>query len=199
MENPVIGEPRTAHSLPALLSHLFARNPVAEKVSTRVHFASRPEAIWNEIIFYEEVPGHAPLPLRWFMPAPVRTVGAKSTIGAKVRCIYQSGHLVKRITVLDSPCLLRFQVVEQHLGIEGCAIAKGGSYEIYHSGDETDIVLTTRYHAFLHPRWLWRPFERLIAHQLHRHVLNGMRAAMKQRDSAAAICHATPQEVADRV
>jgi hypothetical protein len=199
MANPVIGEPHTAYSLPALLGHLFARDPVAEKVSTRIHFTSRPEAIWNEIIFYEEVPGHAPLPLRWFMPAPVRTVGAKSTIGAKVQCIYQSGQLVKRITVLDPPCLLRFEVIEQHLGIEGCAIAKGGSYEIYHSGDQSDIVLTTRYRAFLHPRWLWRPLEKLVAHQLHRHVLDGMRAAMQQRDSAAAICHTTPQEVADRV
>jgi len=199
MANSFVSEPRTVHSLPVVLSHLFARNPVAEKVSTRIHFASRPEAIWNEIIFYEEVPGHAPFPLRWFMPAPVRTVGAKSTIGAKVRCIYQSGHLVKRITVLDPPCLLRFEVVEQHLGIEGCAIAKGGSYEISHSGDKSDLVLATCYHAFLHPRWLWRPLEKLVAHQLHQHVLNGMRDAMKQRDPASTISHAAHQEVADRV
>lgn len=199
MANSFVSKARTTHPLPALLGRIFARDPVAEEVSTHVHFPSHPEAIWNEIIFYEEVPGHAPLPLRWFMPAPVRTVGAKCSIGAMVRCIYQSGHLVKRITVLDSPSLLRFEVVEQHLGIEGCAIAKGGSYEIYHSGDESDIVLTTRYCAFLHPRWLWRPLEKLVAHQLHMHVLNGMRAAMEQRDSSAAICHATPQEVADRV
>jgi hypothetical protein len=199
MTNPVISEPNPARAVPKLLSRLFAGSPVAEKVSTRVHLRGRPEAVWNAIIFYEEVPGHAPLPLRWFMPAPVRTVGAKSAIGAKVRCVYKSGHLVKRISVLDSPHLLRFDVLEQHLGIEGCAVAKGGSYEIYHRGDESDIVLTTRYRAFLHPRWLWRPLEKLVAHQLHKHVLNGMRAGVDQREPAAAICHAAPQEVADRV
>jgi len=191
-------EPHT-HLLPRLLSCLFARNPVAESVSTRIHLRNHPEAVWNELIFYDEVPGRAPLPLRWFMPAPVRTEGGKGAIDARVTCIYRNGHLVKQITVLNPPSLLRFQVVEQHLGIEGCAIAKSGSYEICHSGDESDIALTTRYHAFLHPRWLWRPLEKLVTHQLHRHVLNGMRAAMKQRDPTAAICNATPHEVADRM
>jgi len=175
-------------ALPRLLSNLFAGQARPEQVSTRVHLQATPEDAWREIVFYEEVPGHPPLPLRWFMPSPVRTEGAKSAVGSRVRCIYQSGHLVKRITVLDPPRLIRFDVLEQHLGIEGCAIAQGGSYKLYRNGDRTGLILTTRYRAFLHPRWLWRPLEKLVAHQLHKHVLNGMTAAMNQRAPAAAIC-----------
>ncbi|MGD0797479.1 MAG: hypothetical protein ABR910_07120 [Acidobacteriaceae bacterium] len=186
MGNRVEGGLRTEHPLPGLLSRLFAGSERPGEVSTRVRLDVTPEDAWREIIFYEEVPGRPPLPLRWLMPAPVRTEGAKSAVGAEVRCIYDCGYLVKSITVFDPPCLIRFDVSEQHLGIEDCAIAEGGSYELYHSGDATELVLTTRYRSFLHPRWLWRPLERLVAHQLHSHVLRGMSAAMEQH--APAIC-----------
>jgi hypothetical protein len=188
MSNRADARPQKQLALPRLLSNLFAGKAMPQQVSTRVQLQATPEEAWREVIFYEEVPGSPPFPLRWFMPSPVRTEGAKSAVGASVRCIYRSGHLVKRITVFDPPCLIRFDVLEQHLGIEGCAVAQGGSYEIYRNGDETGLILTTRYRALLHPRWLWRQLEKLVAHQLHRHVLNGMKAAMSQRAPAAAVC-----------
>ena len=138
-------------------------------------------------MFYEDVRGKPPLLLRCFLPCPVRTEGAKGAVGAKVRCIYSRGHLIKRISVLAPPYLLRFEIVEQHLGIEGSIVVAGGSYELYHSGDETDLTMTTRYLALLRPRWLWRPLERLIARQLHKFIVRGIRAAMNRRAVAANV------------
>jgi hypothetical protein len=56
---------------------------------------------------------------------------------------------------------------------------QGGSYEIRAEGGGAEVVLTTRYRGHLRPRWLWRPFEHFVAHRLHRHILDGMRASLE--------------------
>ena len=161
-----------------LVGRLFGGTSVNETVKTPVRFDGSPAMVWSEIAFYEEIPGRAPFPLRLFMPIPVRAEGAKAKVGAQVRCVYTSGALIKRMTVFDPPHLLRFEVLEQHVGIEGCAVAERGSYEIQACGDSCHVILTTHYRSYLHPRWLWRPIETVVTHQLHRHILNGMRGAL---------------------
>jgi len=159
-----------------LFSSIFAREAVTEAVTTRVHFNASPEAIWNRILFYEEVRAHPPLLLRLFLPQPTRTEGDKTRVGATVRCVYAAGNLVKRITAVQPPTSLRFDVIEQKLGIEACVLTLSGSYEIHTSDGATCVELTTRYRAYLHPRVLWRPVEALLVRQLHRHILRGLRA-----------------------
>jgi hypothetical protein len=186
MASLAIPEPR-APALARLLSKMFAGEPVFEEVASETRLAVSPEVAWSDILFYEDVRGKAPLLLRCFLPCPVRTEGAKGRVGAKVRCIYSRGYLIKRISVLAPPYLMRFEIVEQHLGIEGLVLVKGGGYELYHSGDETDLTMTTRYRAFLHPRWLWRPVERLITRQLHAFIVRGMRSVMNRRVVASDV------------
>lgn len=177
-----------------VLSQLFARGSVIETVATKIHLDVSPEVAWNLIMFYEEVPGRPPFLLRMFMPAPVRAEGRKTGVGAKVRCIYIGGDLVKRITAMEPPRLIQFEVVDQRLGIEACAVALDGSYTIQRSEDGADIVLTTRYAAYLHPRLLWSPLEKLVTGQLHRHVLKGMRRRPSDLPSVvgAPVCLSSP-------
>jgi hypothetical protein len=125
------------------VSWLFARKALREAVVTRVHINASPKAIWNHIMLYEEVPGQPPFLLRVFLPHPVRTEGNKTRVGATVRCIYREGDLVKRITSVEPPHSLQFEVIEQRLGIEGCALTLGGSYQIHPCGDATDVALIT--------------------------------------------------------
>lgn len=75
-----------------LVSRLFARGPVKETVATRICFDVRSEDVWSHLLFYEEVPGRAPFPLRALLPRPVRTEGVKTRVGATVRCAYSGGH-----------------------------------------------------------------------------------------------------------
>ena len=161
------------------VSWLFARKAVSEAVATRVHFNASPEALWNHVMFYEEVPGRPPFLLRAVLPHPVRTEGDKTRAGATVRCVYRRGDLVKRITSVESPHFLQFEVIVQRLGIEGCVLTLGGSYQICSCGDATDVVLITNYRAFLRPRYLWRPLEALLVSQLHRHILRGVYSAVR--------------------
>jgi hypothetical protein len=111
------------------------------------------------------------------LPSPVRTQASGKHVGASVECVYSRGSLLKRITVLDRPRLVRFDVIEQQLGIERCVTTVEGSYEIRAVGDGCDVALTTKYRGHLRPRRLWRPIERSLAHALHRHILSGMGAA----------------------
>lgn len=181
---PAIPTSLHAKRWPGLLSWFFAGEPETETVVTRIYYETSPETVWRGILFYEEVPGKAPFLLRTFLPCPLRTNGAKSEVGAVVFCIYSMGDLVKRITAVESPRLIEFEVLEQSLGIEGCVNALGGSYEIHRSGEGSEIALTTNYRAYLHPRGLWRPIEKLVTNQLHQHVLNGIRTAICRKTEA---------------
>jgi hypothetical protein len=173
---------------------LFGGRPVDETVSTRFRFADPPEAVWNEMMFYEEVPGRAPWLLRLFLPVPTRTEGDKKVPGAIVHCAYDSGDLFKRITAVDAPRSIEFEVLSQRLGIEDCIATMSGSYRLESSGSGTSIALTTNYRAYLHPRFLWRPMEKLLARRLHRHILKGMSEALVQRKAAAGAVSARAPE-----
>jgi Polyketide cyclase / dehydrase and lipid transport len=159
-----------------LVGRFFPPGLAIDAVTTSVRFEAPPEAVWQRVMFYEEVPQRPPLLLRTFLPSPVRTQGAGKRVGATVECTYSRGRLLKRITVLDRPRLVCFEVTEQRLGVERCVTTVAGSYEFRADGLGCELALTTKYRGHLRPRWLWRPFERLLAHQLHRHILGGMGA-----------------------
>jgi hypothetical protein len=129
------------------------------------------------MLMYEEV-DRPPLLLRLLLPQPLSTQGDKSRLGAAILCAYREGDLTKRITAVDRPHLLEFEVVSQCLGIEGCVTARGGAYQIEPRGANCRIALVTNYYARLRPRVLWRPVERWIAHRFHHHILAGMRQSL---------------------
>lgn len=163
----------------------FGKHLPDQIVTTLVGFPMSPEAVWRRLLTYEEVGIRPPLLLRTFLPQPVRSVGDKTRVGAGIHRIYSGGDLVKRITAVDPPRLLQFDVVKQRLGIEGCLVAVGGSCELIAAGSSCEIRLTAKYRSSLRPRFVWRPFERFFAHQLHRHILKGMRDAMPKPLPAA--------------
>lgn len=157
-----------------LIGRLFPPGREIDAVTTKAGFAAPPDKVWQQMMFYEEVPHPPPLLLRMFLPSPLTTQCDGKRVGATVECTYSRGSLVKRITALKRPRLVRFKVLEQHLGVERCVTTVEGSYEIRAAGPGSEVALTTKYRGHLRPRWLWRPFERLLAHQLHRHILAGM-------------------------
>ncbi len=175
-----------------LLSFLFARKPHDESVATRVHWNVGAETVWSRLLFYEEVPGKPPLLLRTLLPRPVRTEGGKTRPGETVHCIYHGGELLKRITAVEPPHLVHFEVIKQRLGIEGCVLTLGGSYELHPCGDGTDLALRTNYRAYLRPRCLWRRVEALLVSQLHGHILRGVRAGLPVADRAVRAARADP-------
>ncbi len=150
-------------------------------VRTRVSIHATPEEAWNAIVFYEDVEHDPPWLLRLALPRPVGSHGAKERVGDVVRCEYEHGFIVKRITEREEGRLLAFEVLEQHLGAERNVTLLDGRFEITPRDDgRTDLVLTTRYQRHLAPTWLWEPTERKVTHTLHGHVLEGMRRKVLQ-------------------
>ena len=172
------------------MGRLFPRSERVEAVETRVHFDVSPEALWQGMLFYEEVPRRPSPLLRAFLPAPVRTRGEKTRVGERIECTYDGGYLEKRITGVERARSVRFEVLVQQLGVEDCISMEGGSYVITPARGGCDVVLATRYRGHLRPRWLWRPLERLLAHGLHRHILDGMREVLAGRDAAPGRAYA---------
>jgi hypothetical protein len=172
---------RRKHSLRGLVNTLgswFSANPESEPVTTRIKLDASPEVVWTTLSFYEEVPRRPGLALLLFLPRPIHSEGEKTKVGGTVRCQYEGGYLLKRITAAEPGRLLRFQVLEQHLGIENCVSMDEGSYDMRATVTGSEVLLTTRYRGHLRPRALWRPFERLLAHRLHGHILEGMKDAL---------------------
>ena len=98
-------------------------------VTTCQDFFAAPGAVWNALMFYEEIAEDRPFLLRRFLPTPIGSQGCKSTIGGEVKCQYVGGHLVKRVTHIirehsyalrDCPtksCLARDQVARRRLHV----------------------------------------------------------------------------------
>ncbi|MDA1055661.1 MAG: hypothetical protein O3C40_35140 [Planctomycetota bacterium] len=159
-------------------------------VRTTLTVDATPAEAWNAIMFYEQVQHDPPWLLQLALPKPIRSVGNKHRVGEIVRCYYDRGYLVKRISRRTPGRLLAFEVVEQKLHFERDVTLRDGAFEILPApGDRATIVVTTRYQRHLSPRWLWRPVERKVVHTLHGHVLEGMRRHAEQNPLPAP----TPQ------
>jgi hypothetical protein len=155
-----------------------AATPTA--VETRMVFPGTPEQVWSTIMFYEQLEGRPPLHLRLLLPEPVETIGSKSQPGDEARCVYRSGHLIKRITSVDPGVRYTFEIAEQALSVGGSLKLSGGSYTLREvAPGQTEVALVTRYTSHKWPRWLWRPIEAAVCHSFHRHILRQMRRAMR--------------------
>lgn len=166
---------------------MFAGEAVRETVTTRLHFRASPQRVWQNMVFFEEVPGQPPILLRLFLPRPVRTEGDKTSVGSRVRCEYTEGELIKRITQVETAKSLHFEVLGQRLGIEECIETLGGSYQMRICGEETDVELATNYRTFLHPRFIWRHVEAILIGQLHRHILRGLSHELQTGNSRMSV------------
>ena len=150
-------------------------------ILTRMAFAAPPERVWNELMFYEQIDERPPLHLRLLLPVPVGTDKTNVAVGAEVRCSYEGGHLVKRITEIDPKRHYGFDIVEQTLAIGGGLTLSGGGYSLRELPyGHTEVAVTTRYTGGRRPGWFWRPVEAAVCHLFHRHLLAAMRRKVER-------------------
>ena len=157
-----------------------------DTVVTRATFDAPPPAVWNALMFYEQLEEQPPLLLRLLLPVPIRTEGRKTEVGDEAMCLYEGGHLVKRITGVESGVHYGFAVVEQALPVGGGMRLNSGWYRLHPQPDGTTEVETgTRYLSPRRPRWLFRPIETAVCHMFHRHILSAMRRGLLPAASPA--------------
>ena len=165
--------------VPALVAVAEGRHdglPVMSVSTVRVIDAP-PGAAWDAIQFYEEVRRPTPW-LLWLSPSlrPRYTRGRSERVGDLKVCVYQHGHLVKRVTAVDPGRRLAFDVVDQQqIENDGVRLIDGSfQLEPIDGGRRTRVTLTTRYAPKLAPRFAYAWAEAWTVHTLHGHVLAGM-------------------------
>jgi len=169
------------------LAHLaqvwFAPPLKMETVRTTQTLNVGPDAAWDTWVFYEEVEHRPPWLLRMGLPTPSHVEGRIVAVGDEEVCVYTGdARLVKRGTAVEPGRLLAFDVVGQHHFEDNSIHLVDGSFAFEQAGPGmTDVTLTSRYEPLLRPRILWRPIEHTVAHQLHGHVLEGMRREVDAR------------------
>ena len=145
-------------------------------VVTRMEFAAVPERVWRGLMYYEQIEEPPPLYLRLLLPLPIGTEGSKSKVGDEATCLYEGGHLRKRVTQVDACRHYGFEVVEQNLVLGAGLLLSGGSYTLRElPGGRTEVAVTTRYVSRKRPGWMWKPIEAIVCHLFHRHLLSAMR------------------------
>jgi hypothetical protein len=145
-------------------------------VVTRMAFDAPPAEVWRGLMFYEELGGRPPLHLRLLLPVPIRTEGKISEVGDVALCLYEGGHLLKRLTRIERGDLYEFEVAEQALSVGGGMRLSGGRYTLTPLPDgRTEVSVETRYFSTKWPRWFWKPIERMVCHLFHRYLLGSMR------------------------
>jgi hypothetical protein len=155
----------------------------ATTVITRMRIPATPAVVWQSLMFYEQIEERPPLLLRMVLPRPIRTHGSKSAVGDQATCLYEGGHLLKRVTEIDRHRLYAFSVIEQRLALGRRVVLTGGCYSLRELPDEcTELAVTTRFLSRNRPRWLAKPVEIFVCHMFHRHLL----AAIGRKSHAAA-------------
>jgi len=151
-------------------------------IVTRMRLAASPAAVWNSLTLYEEIGDRPPLHLRLLLPVPVRNEGRISKVGDEAKCLYEGGHLLKRITRIERDGLYEFEVAEQVLPVGGGMRLCGGSYALRAlPNSATEVAIETRYVSTRWPRWFWRPLEALVCHWFHRYLLRSMRHKLESQ------------------
>lgn len=160
------------------------RGPIS--VVTRMNFAAEPLAVWEGLMFFEHISRPPPLPLRLLLPVPIGTEGRKSQVGDEITCRYRFGHLLKRVTEVETGRRYAFDIAEQHLAVGRGIRLRNGSYALHAlPAGGTEVELETCYESPRHPRWLWKPIEAAVCHGFHRHILNAMRREIESREPIA--------------
>jgi hypothetical protein len=144
-------------------------------VTTCQDFFAPADAVWDALMFYEEIATDRPFLLRRVLPTPIGTQGCKCQVGGEVKCRYVDGHLVKRVTHIVRGHNYAFEIVEQNLALGGIKVLGGGYTLRELSEDRTRVALATRYASPNYPRWLFRRLEAAVCHSFHHHILSAMR------------------------
>jgi len=153
----------------------------AASVTTCQDFFATADAVWDALMFYEEIAEDRPFLLRRFLPTPIGTQGCKSQVGSDVKCRYVGGHLLKRVTHIVRGQNYAFEIVEQDLALGGIRLL-GGDYTLrVLSEDCTRVALATHYASPNRPRWLFGRVEAAVCHSFHRYILSAMRSNLSSR------------------
>lgn len=171
------------------------RTPPIFAVKSSLVVNAPPEAVWQQVIAFTEIPE----PREWIFRAgiayPIRAEMIGRGSGAERHCIFSTGAFVEPIQVWDEPRLLKFSVASNpppmreisfyrnidppHL--HGFLESVGGQFRLTELPDgRTNLEGTTWYRHSMWPAFYWKLWSDEIIHKIHLRVLTRIKSEVER-------------------
>ena len=170
---------------------------ILHEVRSAIEIDAPPEAVWDRVIAFPELPPPSALVRRMGIAYPQRAHIDGSGAGATRYCEFSTGAFVEPITVWDPGHRLSFDVassppplrelspyariVPPHL--DGYFSARRGEFRLVRlTGNRTRLEGSTWYELRIYPDAYWSVFADAIVHRIHARVLGHIRALVEIGD-----------------
>ena len=164
--------------------------PALHSVVSVIEIDAPPQAVWENVIGFTELPPPQEAIFRLGLAYPIRAEIEGQGVGAVRRCVFSTGAFIEPITVWDEPRRLAFSVEENpppmvemspygeihppHL--DGYFWSERGEFRLTPlGGGTTRLVGTTWYRQKLWPTTYWLPWSDFVIHKIHLRVLRHIR------------------------
>jgi hypothetical protein len=185
---PTQAFPAIVLALPLLMigEHALGPEPVTLAVTTTVDIDAMPQAVWNNVVAFAEMPEPEEWIFRLGVAYPMRAEIFGSGRGAERHCVFSTGAFVEPIEVWDEPRLLRFSVTSNPPPMEewtpypavhpphldGYLVSNGGQFLLEPLEDgRTRLSGTTWYRHSMWPEGYWKLWSDAVIHRIHLRVL----------------------------
>ena len=164
-------------------------------VKSAIEVNAPPEAVWQKVVTFAEIPPPKELIFRAGIAYPIRAEIVGQGVGAERHCVFSTGPFVEPIEVWDEPRLLKFSVRENpapmreitpYASIEPPHLH---GYFVSHQGQflltalpagKTRLEGTTWYTHTIWPEAYWHLWSDYIIHRIHMRVLEHIRAELEK-------------------
>jgi uncharacterized membrane protein YhaH (DUF805 family) len=188
--------------LPMLSGAECLRAPPQEVVVvTAIEIDAPPEAVWDHVIAFPELPEPQEWYFRMGIATPLRARIEGHGIGAIRYCEFTTGTFVEPITVWDRPNRLAFDVTNQpdpmfeispyrhlhppHMEHETLRSDRGEFRLVRLANEGTRIEGRTWYRFKMYPQGYWTLWSDMFIHRIHQRVLRHIKTLAERRDEAA--------------
>ena len=185
----------TSHAFPALIlalpglmlvEHVGLPEPPSFEVKTAIEINAPPEAVWEKVVAFSELPDPEDWLFRLGLAYPIRATIHGEGVGAERHCVFSTGSFVEPIEVWDEPRLLKFSVTSNPPPMEewtpyrtvhpphldNFLVSNGGQFLLSAlPGGRTQLEGTTWYRHSMWPATYWRLWSDEIIHRIHWRVL----------------------------
>jgi uncharacterized membrane protein YhaH (DUF805 family) len=173
--------------------------PPAFVVRTSIEVQAPPEAVWQQVVSFAEIPPPSEMLFRAGIAYPIRAEITGRGAGAVRRCIFSTGPFVEPIEVWDEPRLLKFGVTENpaplneltpygHIDpphLHGYFVSRQGQFLLTPlPNGGTRLEGTTWYQDAMWPAAYWHLWSDYIIHRIHLRVLNQIRERVESSQHA---------------
>jgi hypothetical protein len=149
-------------------------HPRQEIVTTTIHLAADPPAVWNELRSFDSLQGEKPWLMHLGLPVPQRCAMVGTGVGAKRTCYFDQGYIEETVTEWSPPNTMQLAIDRSNLPGRHWLEFETARYDLHPEAGGTSLTRSTTIVSNLYPSWYWRRFERWGISSEHHYIFNDL-------------------------